>query len=58
MHALHQHAVGSGLSLGTVKLVVSMQTVDGQGINERKPCWKALSKVLLKEQEPKGAKQP
>lgn len=58
MHALRQHAVRSGLSLGTVKPVVSMQTVDGQGLNEIKPCWKAWSKVLLKEPEPKGAKQP
>lgn len=58
MHAPCQHVVGSGLFLGAVELVVSMQTIAGQGLNEVKPRWKALSKNLVKEPDPKGVKRP
>lgn len=57
MHALCQRVVGSGLFLGAVESVVSMQAVAAQGLNEIKPCWKALRKILVKEPDPKRMNQ-
>lgn len=57
VHALGRHVVGTGLFLGTVKLVVSTESRWAR-LNEIKPRWKALGKILIKGPDPKGMNRP